>query len=332
MSAEAASRRIAEPGPLPWEPGATPLMLAPMQGITNRALRSLYIERVRPEVVFTEFMRIARDSRRVLTATDRAEAAAGCSVPLVVQLIGPASDNLVAAALAAQEQGARHLNLNMGCPFGRLSSSLSGGGMLKAPEVLPKLLKDLRQAVSGSFSVKLRAGFSDPRQVFDLLPLLEEAGVDFLILHPRTVAQKYQGAADHRLTAELVRATSLPVIANGDITTAARGLEVLRETGAAGLMLGRGAIADPWLFERLRGRAPAQPTREQRLAELSAFLLELQQRYRALFCGDTQILYKLKEVLAFTGTEPALKEPVARLRRAKNLELFLDQARQLEHA
>lgn len=317
---------------LPWEAGIAPLMLAPMQGITNRALRSLYIERVRPEVVFTEFMRIARDSRQVLTATDRAEAGAGCSVPLVVQLIGPASDNLVVAARAAQEQGARHLNLNMGCPFGRLSSSLSGGGMLKAPEVLPKLLKELRQAVSGSFSVKLRAGFSDPRQVFGLLPLFEEVGVDFLILHPRTVAQKYQGLADHRLTAELVQATRLPVIANGDITSAAKGLEVLRETGAAGLMLGRGAIADPWLFERLRGRAAAEPTRTQRLAELSAFLLELQRRYGALFCGDTQILYKLKEVLAFTGADPALKEPVARLRRAKCLEVFLEQARQLAQA
>lgn len=304
-------------------------MLAPMQGITNRALRSLYIERVRPEVVFTEFMRIARDSRQVLTATDRAEAAAGCSVPLVVQLIGPASDNLVAAARAAQEQGARHLNLNMGCPFGRLSSSLSGGGMLKAPEALPKLLGDLRRAVQGSFSVKLRAGFSDPRQVFTLLPLFEEVGVDFLILHPRTVAQKYQGAADHRLTAELVQATRLPVIANGDITSAAKGLQVLAETGAAGLMLGRGAIADPWLFERLRGRAPAEPTREQRLQELSGFLLELQRRYGALFCGDTQILYKLKEVLAFTGADPALKEPVARLRRAKSLEAFLAQTEEL---
>lgn len=307
-------------------------MLAPMQGITNRALRSLYIEQVRPEVVFTEFMRIARDSRQVLTATDRAEAAAGCSVPLVVQLIGPASDNLVAAARAAQEQGARHINLNMGCPFGRLSSSLSGGGMLKAPEVLPRLLNDLRQAVSGSFSVKLRAGFSDPRQVFALLPLFEEAGVDFLILHPRTVAQKYQGRADHRLTAELVRSTSLPVIANGDVTTAAEGLRVLAETGAAGLMLGRGAIADPWLFERLRGRAAAEPTREQRLQELSAFLLELHRRYNTLFCGGTQILYKLKEMLAFTGADPGLKEPVARLRRAKSLEAFLDLTRLLPNA
>lgn len=307
-------------------------MLAPMQGITNRALRSLYIEQVRPEVVFTEFMRIARDSRRVLTATDRAEAAAGDGVPLVVQLIGPASDNLVAAASAAQAQGARHLNLNMGCPFGRLSSSLSGGGMLKAPEVLPKLLKELRRVVRGSFSVKLRSGFSDPRQVFGLLPLFEEVGVDFLILHPRTVAQKYQGAADHRLTAELVRTTKLPVIANGDITSAAQGRQVLAETGAAGLMLGRGAIADPWLFQRLRGRAPAQPTRAQRLQELCGFLLELHRRYAALFCGDTQILYKLKEVLAFTGADPALKEPVARLRRAKSLDVFVDLTRQLPRA
>jgi tRNA-dihydrouridine synthase len=104
---------------LPWPAGKTPLMLAPMQGLTNRALRGLFIDWVRPDVVCTEFMRVsAVASKRRLAAGDLREvAAAKGGVPLVVQLIGHGRDALVAAAQAAQSAGARHLNLNMGCPM-----------------------------------------------------------------------------------------------------------------------------------------------------------------------------------------------------------------------
>ncbi len=179
----------------------------------------------------------------------------------------------------------------------------------------------MRQASRGSFSVKLRAGYYDPEQVFGLLQMFEDAGVDFLILHPRTVVQKYAGSADHRITAEVVRQTRLPVIANGDITSAAVGKAVLEQTAAAGLMLGRQAIADPWLFSRLRGIAPQQAQPAERVAELRSYLKELTGRYQQIFCGDHQVLCKLKETLAFTD-DPALKHGVTALRRAKTLEAF----------
>jgi tRNA-dihydrouridine synthase len=170
--------------------------------------------------------------------------------------------------------------------------------MLRRPELLDELIPALRQAIDGTFSIKLRAGYDDLRQVFSLLPLFEQAGVDFLILHPRTVVQEYQGLADHVITAEVVRATRLPVIANGDIRSAADGRRVLTQTGAAGLMLGRGAIADPLLFERLRGRAEIEPNRRERAAMLRRYLGELIERYGQLFCGETQVLAKLKGTLA----------------------------------
>src|SRR6266568_9606040 len=155
---------------LPWSPGQTPLMLAPMQGLTNRALR---------EVGSQEG-----------------------DVPLVVQLIGHGREALVAAARTAQTAGAVHINLNMGCPYGRMTTGLTGGGMLKRPADLTEIIPALREAISGTFSVKLRAGYDDPAQVFSLLPLFESARVDFLVLHPRTVAQAYTGRADHAITAE----------------------------------------------------------------------------------------------------------------------------------
>src|SRR6185369_3064147 len=288
------------PDKLPWLPGQTPLMLAPMQGLTNRALRSLFISWVRPDVVWTEFMRVnpVAAKKRLAPGDLREISAVEDGVPLVVQLIGHGRESLVSAARAAQDAGAVHINLNMGCPYGRMTSGLTGGAMLKRPDLLEEIIPALREAVDGTFSVKLRAGYEQPRDVFSLLPLFERAGVDFLVLHPRTVRQAYGGFADHGITAEVVQQTRLPVIANGDIRSAADGLRVLKQTGAAGLMLGRGGIGEPMLFERLRGRASAEPELSERRAMLRRYLLDLLPRYGRLFCGDAQVLGKVKGVVA----------------------------------
>lgn len=297
-------------------------MLAPLQGLTNRALRAWFCTSVRPDVVFTEFLRVKGGARGQLAAVDRREIVPPpAGVPLVVQLVGHDREGLVAAARSARAAGAQHLNLNMGCPYGRMSSGLTGGGMLRRPELLPELLGALRKAVDCSLSVKLRAGYDDPRQIFTLLPMLEAAGIDFLVLHPRTVVQQYAGAADHRLTAAVVAATRLPVIANGDIVEAVAGRAVLEATGAAGLMVGRGAIGDPRLFTRLRHDAPQQPLPAVRRRELQTYLGELAAGYRELFCGEAQVLAKLKEVLAFVA-EPELAGLVRALRRCRTLEAF----------
>ena len=308
---------------LPWQPGTTPLMLAPMQGLTNRALRAYFIEHVRPDVIFTEFMRVnTAPAGAGLTAADlRDVATEQDGVPLVVQLVGHEREALVLAARVAQEAGAAHINLNMGCPYGRMGGGLTGGGMLRCPDNLAEVIPALREAIDGSFSVKIRTGYDDPDQILSLLPLFESSGVDFLVLHPRTVVQKYDGVADHGVTARVVRETRLPVIANGDIRSAADGGRVLGETGAAGLMLGRGAIADPALFRRLRGVVNREPGREERRAELGRYLREMLIRYGQLFCGDTQVLNKVKEIIAYLD-DPELAKPLKELRRAKTVPAF----------
>ena len=307
---------------LPWAAGTRPLMLAPLQGLTNRALRAWFCRSVRPDVVFTEFLRAKGGAKGLLAAADRREIVPPpAQVPLVVQLVGHDREGLVAAARTARAAGAQYLNLNMGCPYGRMSSGLTGGGMLRRPELLPELLGALRAAVDCSLSVKLRAGYDDPRQIFALLPVLEAASIDFLILHPRTVVQQYAGAADHRLTAAVAAATHLPVIANGDIVDAGKGRALLETTGAAGLMLGRGAIGDPQLFTRLRKNTPQPSAPAARRRELHAYLGELAAGYRELFCGEAQVLAKLKEVLAFIA-EPELAGTVRELRRSKTLAAF----------
>ncbi len=309
---------------LPWQPGSVPLMLAPMQGLTNRALRGLFIEQVRPDAVFTEFVRVKASARKNISGNDRQEVTSSTSqVPLVVQLIGSDIQALLTAAVTVQELGATHLNINLGCPYGRMTGNACGGGMLRDPGRLAPILCGLRAAIRGTFSVKARAGFTDPAELFTLLPLFEECGIDFLIIHPRTVKQRYAGQADHRITTEVVRRTRLPVIANGDIFTAADGRRVLAETHAAGLMLGRGAINDPFLFERLRGNAPVEIDAATRRIQLYRYLQALLSRYQELFCGDQQVLCKMKEVLCQVR-ESASERPVRQLLRSRTLALFAE--------
>ncbi|MDH3998155.1 MAG: tRNA-dihydrouridine synthase, partial [Desulfuromonadales bacterium] len=123
-------------------------------------------------------------------------------------------------------------------------------------------------------------------------------------------------------TAQVVKQSSLPVIANGDIRSAQAGRRILNQSGAAGLMLGRGAINDPLLFARLRDPSMPEPTPTQQAATLQRYMLDLLPRYQELFCGDVQILNKLKNVLFFVAA-PALAEPVTRLKRCKTLKEFI---------
>ncbi len=306
---------------LPWEAVCRPLMLAPMQGLTNRALRTLFINRVRPDVVFTEFVRAQADIQKCISNTDRKEIRNDSNTtPLVVQLIGSNIDFLVAAAQTVQDLGAEHLNINLGCPYGRMTV-MAGGALLKTPDNLPLMLTNLRKIIRGSFSVKIRSGYDDPSQLLSLIPVFEDCGIDFLIVHPRTVQQKFKGLADHNVTAAVVRQTSLPVIANGDIWTVADGERVISQTGAAGLMLGRGAIADPLLFERLRGKYTAQSTPKKRAEEVRGYLQDLFGHYQKLFCGDQQVLWKMKEILTYIK-DPCFSKQINKLKKTRSLSNF----------
>lgn len=306
---------------LPWLKDTTPLMLAPMQGVTNRAVRGILSTLSRPDALFTEFVRVAGNQKTRLASSDRREISCRADAPLIVQLIGRQPEALVAAAEQALAVGAEHLNLNLGCPYGRMTTSLTGGKLLQRLDIIAELVPALRKVIGGSFSVKLRAGYDDHRTVFKLLPIFEAAEVDFLVLHPRTVLQNYTGSADHRVTREVVRRTHLPVIANGDIRTAGQAGQVLDTTGAAGLMLGRGAIADPLLFARIRGEAHGSPNEQERLQLLRRFMLDVVREYSVLFCGEKQVLTKIKGLLT-AMEEPLLQNSIDRLKKAKSIVEF----------
>ena len=179
------------------------------------------------------------------------------------------------------------------------------------------MLAALREIVPGSLSVKTRLGIDDQREIFSVLDSFAKANIDFLIVHSRTVKQKYKGEADHDLSREIVQATEIPVIANGDIRTVDDATRVLRQTGAAGLMLGRGAIGDHKLFDRIRNTAPAEPAAEIRIYEVTKRLRLLLDGYQDIFHGDAQVMVKFKEVLSHIDN-PELERLKKRLRKARS--------------
>ena len=170
----ATGQNTCKPNKLPWRSGEPPLMLAPMQGLTNRAIRAMFIDWVRPDVVFTEFMRVSNVSRKRLMRNDLTEAGSATGgVPLVAQLVGNDVQALVTAARNAETAGARHINLNMGCPYGRMTTSATGGAMLQHPAQLSTIIPALRQAIGkrllgaelNQFPDRLGAVFLLPAQV-----------------------------------------------------------------------------------------------------------------------------------------------------------------------
>lgn len=318
--------------PLPWDPSTSPLMLAPMQGLTNRALRAVYANEAKPDLLFTEFVRVRPRAKVMVAQSDFTEAlATSARIPLVVQVIGCAAEGVVAATRELVERGVEHINVNMGCPFGRMTSVLAGGGMFKDPQSVEPMLKELRGIVPGSLSVKTRTGLDDERQLFRLWPAFENAGVDFMVVHPRTVKQKYKGAANHAITQELVEQSTVPVIANGDISSPAQAREVLARTGAHGLMLGRGAIADPHLFRRIRRNEEVSPDVAERKKEIAAHLTLLVAAYSEIFCGEAQILSKLRETFVHF-TDPELRRWGRKLGKQRKLAGLADMLAQAQAA
>lgn len=300
------------------------LMLAPMQGLTNAVLRQWFICHVAPDVVFTEFIRVHARSRKRVARSDLAEISGHeSSTPLVVQMIGHGETALSDAAAGLQRAGARHLNLNLGCPYGRMSSGATGGELLREPLKLAQLLKHLRREIQVDFSLKCRAGYENPRQIFELLPIFADCGIDWLILHPRTVVQQYRGHADHQLSAEVAAKCSLPLIVNGDICEVESAWALLNIPGVQGLMLGRGALADPFLFRRIRDRQPRNVDTAQRSAELQQYIAALLTGYLDHFCGERQALMKMKDLLNFIP-DPTRQRVLGKMKRAQSREKFLE--------
>ena len=184
--------------------------------------------------------------------------------PVVAQMIGNDIPALVRTATILQQYPVAAIDLNLGCPAPIVYRKCAGGGLLREPERIDAILGALREAVRIPFTVKTRVGFAAVEEFDRLLPIFARHSLDALTVHARTVAQLYRLPVHYDLIRQAVEAMPCPVIANGHVHSAAHAQQVLDETGARGLMIGRAAIRSPWLFaqirQQLRGQPVTQPT------------------------------------------------------------------------
>jgi tRNA-dihydrouridine synthase B len=195
--------------------------------------------------------------------------------PLAVQIFGSEPALMAEAARMVEDAGADIVDINFGCPVRKVTKTGAGATLLDDPERAARIVAAVAGAVDAPVSVKMRRGVEDgSRACLDVGPRLVEAGAATLTLHPRSAKQMYTGTADHSLTAELVERVDVPVIACGDVTSRARAQALLATTGAAAVMVGRGAQGNPWVLREIVDGEEPEPTREEVAAELILFIRE----------------------------------------------------------
>jgi tRNA-dihydrouridine synthase B len=261
----------------PWLIGPvevpTRLVLAPMAGVSVQAFRRQG-RRFGAGLVCSEMVSCAGIEHRNERTLGYLRVAAD-EHPLAIQIFGSDPRVMADAARLVETAGADLVDINFGCPVKKVTKTGAGATLLDDPDHACRIVSAVAEAVDVPVSVKMRRGLEDgSRACLEVGPRLVEAGAQTLTLHPRSAKQMYTGTADHSLTAELVSLVDVPVIASGDITSRGKAQAVLATTGAAAVMVGRGAQGNPWALREIVEGGAAEPTREEVVAELVLFIRE----------------------------------------------------------
>lgn len=193
--------------------------------------------------------------------------------PVGVQIFGADPDAMVEAALAVEAAGADLIDINMGCPVNKICKTGAGAALLADPVAAAHIVEVMVRAVNVPVTVKMRRGLTPSTSApVETARRFEAAGAAALCLHPRAAAEEYGGTADHRITAEVVEAVAIPVIASGDIATPDDARRVLEDTGCAAIAVGRAALGNPWAFgEILSGVRRPRPELPEVVEEIALF-------------------------------------------------------------
>lgn len=281
--------------------GAGPILaLAPMQDVTDWPFWKLMTAYGGADVYYTEYFRVHATSNldkyilRSITENPTGR-------PVVAQMIGNDIPALVRIARELQQYPIAAVDLNLGCPAPVVYRKCAGGGLLREPQRVDSILGALRDAVTLKFTVKTRLGFDSPDLFDQFLTIFARHSLDLLTVHGRTVKEMYWSEVHYDRIAQAARVMACPVLANGNVYSAQNAEAILSQTGARGLMIGRGAIRNPWLFQQIRqhrqGHAPFVPTGKDVLAYLRA----LYEAVKPPEINELAIVQKMKKYLNFVG-------------------------------
>jgi tRNA-dihydrouridine synthase B len=208
--------------------------------------------------------------------------------PLSVQLFGSDPDVLAEAAQWVEGIGADAVDINMGCPANQVVGIGAGVDLMRFPEKVDRILMEVRKGLRIPLSIKIRSGWdSDHINAVEISKMAEDCGVDAIIIHPRTKVQEFRGRADWDLIKEVKQSVSISVIGNGDVTMSSLARKMMEETGCDGVMIGRGALGNPWIFSQ--ATPMSFPSLEERQRVMTLHLSLLERHY-----GEREAMKKIK--------------------------------------
>lgn len=227
------------------------LLLAPMEDVTDISFRNICRE-FGADVVYTEFVnsegliRSVQKTQKKLKITEKER-------PVGIQIYGENIDSMIEAAKIAEEENPDLIDINAGCWVKKVANRGAGAGLLKDPPYMQKMVKSIVDAVKLPVTVKTRIGWDTSSiMILDIAKMIEDAGAVALTVHCRTRQQGHSGDADWSWIPKIKEVISIPVVVNGGIFTAEDVKRVFEETGADGVMIARGAIANPWVFQEAK--------------------------------------------------------------------------------
>jgi tRNA-dihydrouridine synthase B len=287
---------------------------SPLAGVSDRIFRGM-VRRWAPDaLLFTEMVNAT--SLELGHGLQKVEELALEQGPIGVQLFDYRPQSMADAARRAEAAGAFLIDINMGCPVKKIAKKGGGSGLIREPDLASRIVETVAAAVSIPVTVKTRLGWCGS----DLNPVawcrqLENAGAQLLTLHGRTREQAFKGSADWNAIAAVKRALAIPVIANGDVNSAADALRCLAQTGADGVMVGRGSMGAPWLVGQIDAALSGRPIPEEPTPLERVLLAKEQLEALVAAKGDHGLLIARKHMgwtcNGFTGA-PQLRHALMR--------------------
>ncbi len=267
---------------------SNPYILAPMAGVTDLPFRLLCKEQgaglLCMEMVSAKAIQYNNKNTKALLEIHPEEE------PVSLQLFGSDPEVISEVAKQIEELPFAILDINMGCPVPKIVRNGEGSALMNQPKLVHEIVAKTVKAIQKPVTVKIRKGFNDESiNAVEIAKIIEDAGGAAVAVHGRTREQYYSGKADWDIIRQVKEAVSIPVIGNGDVTSGESALAMMRETGCDGVMIGRGAQGNPWIFSELReyektGQMPARPSNEE-LKEMMLRHARLQMQYKGDFLG-----------------------------------------------
>ncbi len=273
-----------------------PLILAPMEGVGDRTFRKAMASVGGFDEAVMDFLSVPRNAH-VPSLSKKYQADELGKIPMAAQLMGSDPELMASMAKEMERRQAKRIDLNCGCPSNTVTGNGSGSSLLKNPETLYTIAKAMVNAVSVPVTIKMRSGYEDTSLFKENLSAAEESGIKFLTLHPRTKLDGYGPPAKWEYIALAKSILKIPVVGNGDILTVPDALNMLKQTGCDALMIGRGAVTNPFIFHQIKANfsnTPYTPTWDALHAYIQLFTASLP--YEMTLRGK---INKMKQLFGF---------------------------------